>query len=689
MPSSHISIGPESTIDISHESIMRVWTRLRKWVEEESRSAGLYLRLSKSAELYQEGKTGLWINPELQLALQWKDQAKPNATWAMRYDPAFDRAMTFLLYSKKQHELELVKKEAQQKRNLKRARTSAVVLGIAAIVSILFLLISLNLRFKAEASRKVALEKEKLAVSKSREMDEQRREAILQKKISEQQQQIAEQQKIITEEQRQYAVEQQGIAQEKTQVAIKEQKRAEESRRQALQARDAEETQRKAAVAQKEIADRERVKAESSGKESRRLRLLAISRSMAIQAGLLHNTVKDDLPALLALESFRLNAENGGSSADPAIYAALADISGDQQILRGHEDGVRGEALTTDGKTLFTCGDDNRLLVWKIDEPQSPPATFSIPKQARGTVRCVAVTPDSYWLIAGTTGGDLLLWKRGTVNEPAIVLRAHSGIVNALAMNPAGGTFASAGADGKLLVWNGSKEPFTRSVADSSSIKINCAAFSPDGKTLAWGTASGQVKTLLLTPSLPHSFTSSPPNSLPPSLLPSAMNGIQCLTYSPDGRWLAAGLASGTILAWETASPAARPHEILGRHLSGVNALAFSPDGKMLASASFDRTIKMSGFPDPESNPISIQNHELWVYGTLFTPDGSRLISCSADKTIRIFTTASERIAAALMKKITRNMTPDEWRKMVGSDIPYQKTREDLPVPDNSSNTSN
>jgi WD40 repeat protein/energy-coupling factor transporter ATP-binding protein EcfA2 len=687
MPSAHITIGPESTIDISHESIMRVWTRLRKWVEEESRSAELYLRLSKSAELYQEGKTGLWINPELQLALQWKDQAKPNATWAMRYDPAFDRALTFLQYSKKQHELELQKKEMQQKRNLKRARTSAVVLGIASIVSILFLLISLNLRFKAEASRKEALKKEKEAVFAQKRTEEQRREAILQKKISEQQQQIAEQQKVITEEQRQYAVEQQGIAEVQTRVAVTEKKKADVSKQEALVARDEAQAQRKEAVAQTDIANTERSKAESSEQNARRLRLLAISRSMAIQAGQLFNTVKDDLPALLAVESWRLNNENGGAAADPAIYAALAAVSGDQAILRGHDDGVRAVALTKDGKTLFSCGDDNKLMMWNLSDLQAQPVAVILPKQLQGTLRSLGLTGDGKLLVAGTTAGNLLIWKSSALNEPARIIRAHGGPVAALAMNPAGTTFASAGSDGKLVIWNYSREPFSRQLADSSAAKISCAAFSPDGKTLAWGTASGQVKTV----SVPSSSVSSSVLSSPvlQSHVLKTSSPVLSLTYSPDGSWLAAGLNAGSILAWNTAEPDAKPKEILGRHLSGVTALAFSPDSKTIASAAYDKTIRLAGFPDPEANPVAIENHESWVYGTLFTPDGGRLISCSADKTIRIFTTRNETLAGNLRKKLTRNMTPDEWKRQVGSDIPYEKTRDDLPIAVNSNKIPN
>ncbi|MEI6173805.1 MAG: hypothetical protein WCR01_08630 [Bacteroidota bacterium] len=668
MPSANVEINSDSTIDISHESIMRVWTRLKNWVEEESQSAQLYTRLSKSAELYQEGKTGLWINPELQLALQWKDQTKPNATWAMRYDPAFDRAITFLQYSKKQNELELSKKEDQQKRNLKRAKTSALILGIASVVSILFLLISLNLRFKAEASRKEALEKEKLAVFERKGMEEQRKEAILQKKISEQQQQIAEQQEMITEQQRQYAVKQQVIAQEQTVVAVQQKKKADESKQEALVARDEAQMQRKEAISQKIIADQERIKAEESEKNTQRLRLLAVSRSMAIQASQLFNTVKDDLPGLLAVSSYQINKENGGLQNDPGIYTALSTISNDQKILRGHEDGVRSMVLSKDGKTLFSCGDDAKLLMWKLDNIDLPPIRLELPKQGQDALRTVGLTFDEHWLIAGSATGNLIIWKRSSLKEQPQIIRAHSSVVNELAMHPAKNIFASAGSDGKLLLWNYNNSLFTKSLIDSVAGKITCASFSPDGTWLAYGTGGGAVKTIAINgqPSLPFTLLNNG-------------NAILSITFSKDGKSLAAGLSNGTIKVWNMVDQAAKPLEILGRHASGVTALTFSQDGGELASSSYDRTMTLAGFPTLEAKPISIENHDLWVYDIVFSPDDKQLISCSADKTIRIVSTENSMMAENLKKELKRNMTLEEWQKIVGGDIPYKKIRPDLP----------
>ncbi|MCX6278040.1 MAG: hypothetical protein NT004_08075 [Bacteroidetes bacterium] len=668
MPSSQVALNADSTIDISHESIMRIWIRLNKWVEEESQAAQLYLRLSKSAELYQDGKTGLWVNPELQLALQWKDQSKPNATWAMRYDPAFDRAMTFLDYSKKQHEFELSKKDKQQKRNLKTARNSAIILGFASIISILFLIISLNLRFKAEASRKEALEKEKLAVSESKRTEEQRKEAILQKKISEQQQQIAEQQEMITEQQRQYAVKQQIIAQEQTTVAVDQRKQADQSKKEALVARDEAQSQRKEAVTQKQIADKERIKAEESEKKTQRLRLLAISRSMAIQAGQLFNTVKDDLPALLAVTAFELNAANGGIDTDPAIYYSLSAISKDETVMRGHEDAVRAIAITKNGKSLFSCSDDGKALMWDLDNPLLAPVRIELMKHENEPLRAIGISHDEQWVICGTVSGKLLLWNRNTGKPLPSALTGHSSIINGIAIHPSLEQFASCGSDGLLFLWRYNNGTFTKQLLDSNAVTIHCLAFSPDGKNIAYGTISGIVKIIGI-----NGYISSP------AIRFTFNSPVLSLAYANNGKALAAGCSDGSIQICNPAMPGSAPHEIIGRHVSGVTGLTFKAMDDELASCSFDWSIKIAGFPSLEVKPISIDKNDLWVYDIIYTPDNKHIISSSADKTIRIFSTENGDMAEKLKMTLKRNMTIEEWHKLVGEDIPYQKTRSDLP----------
>src|SRR5262249_55889438 len=88
-------LDSQSIIDLSHESLMRCWTRLIGWAEEERVSAGFYLRISQASAWFQESTAGLWRDPELELGLKWRRQNRPTAAWADHYDSHFLRAMTF------------------------------------------------------------------------------------------------------------------------------------------------------------------------------------------------------------------------------------------------------------------------------------------------------------------------------------------------------------------------------------------------------------------------------------------------------------------------------------------------------------------------------------------------------------------------------------------------------------------
>ena len=92
----------DSVIDISHETLMRVWNRLRTWADEEAGSARIYRRLSDSAALNTAGRAGLWRDPELQFVLDWRDREKPSPEWAAMYGGGFEEAMAFLRKSEAQ-----------------------------------------------------------------------------------------------------------------------------------------------------------------------------------------------------------------------------------------------------------------------------------------------------------------------------------------------------------------------------------------------------------------------------------------------------------------------------------------------------------------------------------------------------------------------------------------------------------
>lgn len=96
MPPETAELTPESGIDISHESLIRIWHRLGEWVETEARSAQLYRRLRENAELYERGEADFYGGPALEAAVAWHQAGEANAAWAERYGGGFEGAMAYL-----------------------------------------------------------------------------------------------------------------------------------------------------------------------------------------------------------------------------------------------------------------------------------------------------------------------------------------------------------------------------------------------------------------------------------------------------------------------------------------------------------------------------------------------------------------------------------------------------------------
>ena len=69
MPPPEVPLLDNTVVDISHESLMRVWVWLRDWVEQEASSVGIFHRFAESARLHDKGKAGLYRDPELGIAL--------------------------------------------------------------------------------------------------------------------------------------------------------------------------------------------------------------------------------------------------------------------------------------------------------------------------------------------------------------------------------------------------------------------------------------------------------------------------------------------------------------------------------------------------------------------------------------------------------------------------------------------
>src|ERR1043166_7208987 len=122
MPPLGVPLHLETVIDISHESLIRNWERLKAWVRDEAEAARIYRRLAASAADYRAGIGGLLDEVTLRFALKWGEKYKPNQAWGVRYQPEFDEAIAYLEESRVASDAAQAARERQQTEEIERER---------------------------------------------------------------------------------------------------------------------------------------------------------------------------------------------------------------------------------------------------------------------------------------------------------------------------------------------------------------------------------------------------------------------------------------------------------------------------------------------------------------------------------------------------------------------------------------
>ena len=627
MPSSEIPLKASTVLDISHESLMRVWVRLGEWVKADARSAELYRRLAQAAGRYQSGDAGLWRDPELQLALRWRQEHQPTAAWAERHHPAFERTMLFLETSAEARDGEISRKERNQRRQLKRFRLLAAFFSVAFFMILYFFMSAVALRKKAEASAQAARNNLALAEAEKAEAQRQRSEAQRAKAQADKERKRA---------------------QNNAEVAIKGQIEAQIQRSAALEARD---------QARENLA-----RALDSEEETQRLLTLQLARRVAAQVSVIQRD-DPDLAALNALQAYRFAVENSVSGPSAEIQEGLRLASAAlelplDELLAGAGDAIWALTQNPRRKALYFGGDDGVLSVMALDGAEEQIRRFPSVGQK---IRSLVFHPRNDILIIGTAEGTIYTHFAEKTTEVFLNLPGQS--VTALAFNASGTLLAAALVSGEIRVWQWlEREPLVQLTATNRNVWD--VAFSPDGE-LAAGLGSGGL--LRWRPGEKEGRVSETDRN------------IRCLVYSGDGSYLALGESGGSVVL--ISQDSSEPPLLLNGHLSSINDLIFTRDGKSLLSAGSDATVRQWSLDNPDLPPVVLGGHQSWVLSLSLSADGERLFSAGADKQLRSWTLSPGHIADALCKHLGRNMTTEEWTLHMGMGIPYRKTcPESLPA---------
>ncbi len=649
MPAANVKLHSDSIIEISHESLMRIWQRLRNWVDEESDSAQMYKRLSDAAEMYQVGKTGLWRPPDLQLALNWQKKQKPTRTWAKRYNPYFERAMVFLETSKTAYESEQKSKELLQKRMLQRTKIVAIILGIAFIIAILFFVLAWINKMEADVQRAQAEEQRIRAEQNAQLAEEQRLEAVAQSRIAIENMDLARQERLRAEQNADSALFQKSIAERETM-------RANEQRRLALERERIADSLRLVAKMQSEIAIDERDKAN-------RLRMISIAQSMAVKS---LNIQQTDLKALLAFQAFSFNKDYGGKTYDKYIYDGLYYAKRDRvkesqgidlYRYKGHRDMIRSIAYAPNGQEFYTTGSDGKILKWN----SSAYSYQTLYQPARNYIFYdMKVSPDGNWLIVGSDATYILVINLNTLKT--IKIEGHTGPVTNLMFLPNSDYFISYSIQDSTLRIN---DYVNSSELKKFNNRYTALAMSSDGNTLVAGDEKGRLdvwNTKNMDQVESSKISESP---------------IYSIEFSPDNSMIAIGDDNGVVQIGDVIGSDFFVSRALSSQNSRINKIRFSPDGKLMATASLDGSVQMWVISQMDKMlPVAFKDHQDFVWSIEFSETSDYLLAGTKDGVLKLWPTKPDLMAEDICKYLYRNLSSMEWNRYVGDDIDYVNTCE-------------
>jgi WD40 repeat protein/serine/threonine protein kinase len=282
--------------------------------------------------------------------------------------------------------------------------------------------------------------------------------------------------------------------------------------------------------------------------------------------------------------------------------------------FRGHTGGVRGVAISPDGKTLASCSADQTIKLWDM-------ATHKVVATLtghRGSVDAIAFSPDGKSLASGSADSTLRLWNVET-RQLMASLTNHTKAVSALAFAPNGNLLASGSADQTVRLWDVITKQEIKTFARHTD-RVTAVSFSPDGERLASSSRDNTVKVWDLERGEMLS-------------LYDKAGWIFSGAFSPDGQVFGATRTDG-IVFWNLAEK--RVLGALTGHSRTVRSLVFSADGKTLATASEDTTVKLWNFATKQVI-ATFKGHTGIVTSVLFSPDAKSLVSGSDDGTVKLW----------------------------------------------------
>jgi WD40 repeat protein/DNA-binding SARP family transcriptional activator len=346
---------------------------------------------------------------------------------------------------------------------------------------------------------------------------------------------------------------------------------------------------------------------------------------------------------------------------DPATGELLLEIPGDGEAWHPswHPDGsVVGVVWTTEGRVALVdsaTGDPVRDIDG-LDDPWA--ISFSADGQllgvsdwgtgvrifdtATGTevatldghteVHEVVWSPDGRWIATGSADTNVRIWDARTY-EPRFTLHGHADDVNGVAWSPDSQRLISGSDDGSATVWDvsstGAREEIRLSTSDLRGVLG--VAFSPDG---------GRAMVSDMQGSAVQVFDLSRSGDGEVAAFAAREDVDNVVAFAGDGDVLVATAAEeGTAVVWDV--PSGGSEHVIGPHDGTVSAVAVAPTSDLVTTAGGTTVITSTRDGEVRSRLTT----DTRVEAIAWDPGGSTLAIAAEDAPVRLVDRGGDEVA--------------------------------------------
>ena len=292
-------------------------------------------------------------------------------------------------------------------------------------------------------------------------------------------------------------------------------------------------------------------------------------------------------------------------------------------------------AFSPDSKTIAST-------IWRFSGPiklwdiASGESSFLIENKI-GTVKALKFSDDGINLLCAHLQRDVKLtaWQISTGNQIldySWKQRSSSGFHTPLVISQEKPILASASGN-TVRIWDIDKNRLLHTFDEDVGVPRNTSlaqtlAISRDGKMLASGRTSVRLWNIESGEEL--------------GKLPKIPRAAGAMTFSPNGKILAAGDYDGTISLWELPLKIDSLSITITEHNSlPIKSLDFTSNNNFLASGSSDSTVRISNVTNKNQDYV-IHGHTTAVKCLKYLQDGKTVFSCGADGTFRFWDSENE-----------------------------------------------